>query len=141
MEPGGQRVLVLLRPRRQGPGGRPEIRLPKGHVEPGESHHQAALREVREEAGLSEIYILDDLGYQTVEFDWQDLHHIRREHYFLMEAPNIQDTASAEEQFEPVWMKWKEALSDLTFEAEREWVRRARSAWENRQKDPQDGPR
>jgi hypothetical protein len=31
-----------------------------------------------------------------------------------------------EAQFEPEWLAWDETLAELTFEAEREWVRRAR---------------
>ncbi len=128
VEPGGRRVLVLLRPGRQGPGGQPEIRLPKGHVETGESHSQTALREVAEEAGLSGLEIIADLGRQTVEFDWQEHHYVRDEVYFLMAfAPNAQTTAP-EEQFRRVWLPWDEALDSLTFGAEREWVRRAREA-------------
>ncbi len=48
-----QQVLVLVRVRRPGPGGRPEVRLPKGHMEAGGERSTAALREVREESGLS----------------------------------------------------------------------------------------
>jgi len=48
----GDRVLVLVRASRAGPEGRPEVRLPKGHVEPGESREETARREVGEEAGL-----------------------------------------------------------------------------------------
>jgi 8-oxo-dGTP pyrophosphatase MutT (NUDIX family) len=129
VSPGGEEVLILLRPGRQGPDGRAEMRLPKGHIEPGESHLQAALREVEEEAGLAEIRVLGSLGHQTVEFDWKGAHHIRQEHYFLMHAPGEASTASAEAQFEPRWLSWEEALSKITFEAEREWLRRARSAW------------
>jgi hypothetical protein len=33
-----------------------------------------------------------------------------------------------EAQFERRWLPWTQALARLTFEAEREWVRRARSA-------------
>ncbi|MCL7454885.1 MAG: NUDIX domain-containing protein [Anaerolineae bacterium] len=130
MSPGGEKVLILLRPGRQGPSGRAEMRLPKGHIEPGESHLQAALREVEEEAGLAEIRALASLGHQTVEFDWQGAHHIRQEHYFLMRVLGEVRTGSAESQFEPLWLSWEEALTKVTFEAEREWIRRARSAWE-----------
>ena len=112
------------------------MRLPKGHVEPGESHRQAALREVREEAGLVDMEIVADLGYQTVEFDWRDVHHVRREHYYLMIAQSPARRAQAEEQFEPLWLGWEEALDRVTFDAEREWVRRARSAWGIRTERP-----
>lgn len=128
--PGGKKVLVLLRPGRLGPGGRAELRLPKGHIEPGESARQAALREVHEEAGLSQMRVLQPLGHQTVEFDWQDAHHIRQERYFLMHTSSEGRKELSEKQFEPIWLTWDEALLQLTFEAEREWIRRARVAWE-----------
>lgn len=36
--------------------------FPKGHVEPGESDEDAARREIREEAGLVDLELIDDLG-------------------------------------------------------------------------------
>jgi sugar/nucleoside kinase (ribokinase family)/ADP-ribose pyrophosphatase YjhB (NUDIX family) len=108
-----------------GPEGDPEVRLPKGHIEPGESRRETALREVREETGLSELEILADLGHQTVEFDWQGRHYVRHESYFLMCAPAPDTRGHSEAQFVPQWLPWGEALSQTTFEAEREWLRRA----------------
>jgi 8-oxo-dGTP pyrophosphatase MutT (NUDIX family) len=43
-----ERLYLLVRPRLSGN----EWVFPKGHIEPGESPEQAALREVREEAGV-----------------------------------------------------------------------------------------
>lgn len=39
--------------------------LPKGHVDEGESDEEAARREIREEAGLHELELLEDLGEFT----------------------------------------------------------------------------
>jgi 8-oxo-dGTP pyrophosphatase MutT (NUDIX family) len=36
--------------------------LPKGHVDPGESALEAARREIREEAGITDLDLLRDLG-------------------------------------------------------------------------------
>jgi 8-oxo-dGTP pyrophosphatase MutT (NUDIX family) len=126
----GERVLVLLRPQRLGPDGRPEVRLPKGHIEPGESRRQAALHEVCEETGLApqDVEILADLDHQTVEFDWQGHHYVRDESYFLMTLPPNVEPRRPERQFKCLWLSWQEALAQLTFEAEREWVRRAQDA-------------
>lgn len=121
----GERVLVIVRPGRSRPDGRPEVRLPKGHVEPGEGREQAARREVGEEAGLMEVEILADLGHQAIEFDHRDRHIIRDESFFLMAPSPGAPPGQAEGQFTPVWLTWEEALAQLTFEAEREWVRRA----------------
>ena len=49
-------MLLLDRPRRG------EIRLPKGHVDPGETHDETALRESAEETGYADLEIVEDLG-------------------------------------------------------------------------------
>jgi 8-oxo-dGTP pyrophosphatase MutT (NUDIX family) len=103
--------------------------LPKGHIEPGESRRQTALREVCEEAGLSNLAILTDLGHQTVEFEWKGHYYIRDESYFLMALPPDEPAGNPEKQFKALWLTWDEAMARLTFKAEREWLRRARIAW------------
>jgi 8-oxo-dGTP pyrophosphatase MutT (NUDIX family) len=133
VEIGGQRVLVLLRPTRRGPGGQPELRLPKGHVKINETLPQAALRETEEETGLTNLKVVSELGQQLVEFDWQGYHYVRDEFYFLMTLTPHSRSTGAEAQFEPRWLPWTEAIDRLTFEAEQVWVQRARSAWSQSQ--------
>jgi 8-oxo-dGTP pyrophosphatase MutT (NUDIX family) len=120
----GERVLVLRRPSRN------EVRLPKGHIEPGESRRETALREVTEESGYAELQIAADLGHQQVEFDYQGQHVVRDEYYFAMQLEGTHQGAreAKELQFEPVWLRWQEALEALTYEVEREWVERAKAA-------------
>jgi 8-oxo-dGTP pyrophosphatase MutT (NUDIX family) len=126
----GQRVLTLVRPKRLGPDGLPEVRLPKGHIEPSESRQQAALREVEEEAGLSDLDIVADLGHQVVEFEYQGHHYVRDESYFLMTLGPYAAPGCPEKQFATMWVTWEEAQARMTFEAEREWLRRGQSAAE-----------
>ncbi len=120
-------VLVLRRPDSEGPRGRPEVRLPKGHTRATETRRQAALREVQEEAGLTGLEVVADLGHQRVEFDLKGEHVVRDEYYYLMAVPAGTQPQDPEKQFEPAWLGWEEALRWLSFEAEREWLRRARA--------------
>ena len=55
-------LLLLDRP------SRAEVRLPKGHIDPGESAEEAALRETGEETGYGDLHVLADLGCRTVKF-------------------------------------------------------------------------
>ena len=123
----GDRVAVLLRP------ARGEVRLPKGRVEPDETDEQTALREVAEETGFGQLEIVDDLGERVTEYDHLEddgstIHIIRDERYFLMNLAGpdrIDRPAEDEEQFTVDLLPVDEAIATLTYEGEREWVRRA----------------
>ena len=119
-------VLVLLRP------SMGEVRLPKGHVDPGETAEQAALREVGEETGYVDVEIERPLGEQRIAFlrrtDGGRAAHVdRTETYFKMTLHSAATSPRdpAEERFTPRWMPIDQAMSALTFEVEREWLRRA----------------
>jgi 8-oxo-dGTP pyrophosphatase MutT (NUDIX family) len=110
-----------------------EVRLPKGHIDPGETAEQAAVREVCEESGYCQLAILADLGTIQSEFDFKDKHNIRDERYFLMqltvpERQAPQPTGNEEALFQPLWLDPAEAESQLTYESERQFMRRARTA-------------
>jgi 8-oxo-dGTP diphosphatase len=116
------RVLILHRPKAN------DIRLPKGEIEAGESAREAALREVVEETGYADIEIVEDLGEQTVSFEYQDLYVHRDEHYFLMHLRSLQQIERPAKDLHliPVWESWDNALNALSFAEERKWVKLAR---------------
>jgi len=67
-----------------------------------------------------------------VEFDWQGIHYVRDEIYYLMSTTCSTKSHEPEGQFKREWLGWESALVQLTFEAEREWLRRAQRAWASR---------
>lgn len=110
-----------------------EVRLPKGHIDPGETPEAAAMREVGEESGYWGVEILADLGSATTEFDFRGKHHIREERYFLMRLVRPERGAPApvgaeESLFSPAWLDPAEAEARQTYASEAEFVRRAREA-------------
>lgn len=119
----GDDVLVLERP------SRGETRLPKGHVEPGETDVQAAIREVGEEGGYVDVEAERDLGVQHVAFDFfapkgSGHHVVRRERYFRMRLVSHAQRARAmsDLKFVPRWMSIADAAQRLTFDVERKWL-------------------
>ena len=112
--------------------GRHEVRLPKGHIEPGETPETAALREVCEETGYCDLDILADLGWQTVAFEHpQGYPVIREERYFLLDLVSDRQrpprySSAREALFCNLWAaNFAEAQTRLTFESEKDAVRRA----------------
>jgi 8-oxo-dGTP pyrophosphatase MutT (NUDIX family) len=121
-------ILLLDRP------SRGEIRLPKGHVDPGESHDETALRETVEETGYDDLEIVADLGERLTEFEHEGRHHRRAEHYFLLRKLSdhqVPRTPKDEEQFRPFWVPMDEAVKLLTYLAEQEITLIAIDAYQN----------
>lgn len=125
--------LVLVRDVERDGALKHEVRLPKGHVDPGETDEQAARREVHEESGYGGTKVVADLGRARSEFEFRGHGHIRDEHYFLMrlvdghrDAP--QPTHADEARFEPRWLDPHEAVAALTYASEQDFARRAIAA-------------
>ncbi|MFN8496168.1 MAG: NUDIX domain-containing protein [Caldilineaceae bacterium] len=124
-----EQMLLLDRPRRQ------EIRLPKGHIEPGETPEATALREVAEESGYNDLKIVTALGSQVVEFDHQGRHVIRMEYYFLMDLVSEQQIERDQhdaDQFHVRWTPLAQAVEQLTFAPEQAVARQAIEAAKKR---------
>jgi 8-oxo-dGTP pyrophosphatase MutT (NUDIX family) len=133
------RVLLIERDVVRGGNCMHEVRLPKGHVEPGETDADAALREVCEETGYCSTEILTDLGEATTAFILDDTLVRRQEHYYLMHplnpkpgSPHFDSPTAEEARFRVHWANSaSEAEARLTYDSERAFMARARSAINN----------
>ncbi|HSM51192.1 MAG TPA: NUDIX hydrolase [Thermoanaerobaculia bacterium] len=109
-------------------GGR-RWQLPKGHLEAGETPEQAAVREVREETGVTGRILLP---LPSIEYRYRERgRHLidKRVDYFLLayEAGHERDY-DPKEVYGAAWFPWDEAHSRITFENERRVVQAAREA-------------
>jgi 8-oxo-dGTP pyrophosphatase MutT (NUDIX family) len=117
------KVAVIV-PVRRAAGGKKVLALPKGHVDPGETAPQAALREVREETGMTGE-LADQLG--EVRYWYQrDGKKIRKlVTFFLVEYRSGSEADHDTEVEEVRWLALDDAVKELTYKGEREMVQRA----------------
>jgi 8-oxo-dGTP pyrophosphatase MutT (NUDIX family) len=119
----GDEVVVIV-PVKRGAGGDPVLGLPKGHPEPGESAAQAAVREVREEAGVSGE-ITESLGTVSYFYARGGRSVPKRVEFFLMTFREGDPADHDHEVEEARWMPLHEAAQALTYPGERDMVQRA----------------
>jgi len=132
LDPEGRVLLIERHVRRSGLDVH-EVRLPKGHIEAGETAEAAALREVREETGYLHLSLVSDLGRAVTQLELDGEAVQRSEHYFLMRLDDLAADAGAfpdpdaeEALFRPLWAANLEAAAELlTYESERDFARRA----------------
>jgi len=104
--------------------GRLRWSLPKGHVEDGETHEQAAIREVAEETGISGR-ITARLGSVDYTFVAQGRRIHKRVHHYLMVAVGGELSDADIEVTEVAWVPLADLSSRLAYAGERRLVRRA----------------
>jgi len=110
---------------------KPKLRwqLPKGIVDADESPQQAAVREVREEAGVETdlIKLIETIEYwyRSVKYGKPVRFH-KFVHFYLMEYKSG-DVANHDHEVEEArWVSFEEALKLLDFKSERDVVEKAR---------------
>jgi 8-oxo-dGTP pyrophosphatase MutT (NUDIX family) len=98
--------------------------LAKGAIEQGESHEQAAVREVLEETGL-EAEVEADLGDIRYFYVWEGVRVRKRVHFFLMHASGG-DVSNHDSEMEDVrWFPLRTAIKRAAYKGEREVIERA----------------
>lgn len=103
------------------------ISIPKGKVELGESLEETALREVREETGYGTKIVSK---IDSINFDFEKNGEMRNKTVtcFRLELLNDSDpqpSLQEGEDFENIWVTPNEAVSLLTYDEERDVLKKA----------------
>jgi 8-oxo-dGTP pyrophosphatase MutT (NUDIX family) len=118
--------VVVIVPTRRAANGSRVLALPKGHPDGEESPLQAALREVREEAGV-QAEVVDSLGEVRYWYQRGGRRITKVVEFFLLRYVSG-DLADHDHEVEQArWVPAAEAVETLTYAGERDMVRRALS--------------
>jgi 8-oxo-dGTP pyrophosphatase MutT (NUDIX family) len=118
------RDCVVIVPTRRAADGRQVLALPKGHPDRDETAQDAALREVREEAGV-EARAVEKLGDVRYFYQRDGRRIAKVVSFFLLEYVAGEPSEHDHEVEEARWMPLEEAAQALTYKGEREMAARA----------------
>ena len=99
--------------------------LPKGHIEDGETVEQTAVREVKEETGIS-AQVLRPLGTIDYWFVAERRRVHKTVHHFLLESTGGELSDEDVEVTEVAWVPLTELETRLAYADERKLVRKAK---------------
>jgi 8-oxo-dGTP pyrophosphatase MutT (NUDIX family) len=119
-------ACVVIVPTRRAANGSRVLALPKGHPEEGESASDAALREVREEAGV-EARLVEKLGDVRYWYMRGGRRIAKVVSFFLLEYLSGEVDDHDREVEHARWLPLEDAARELTYKGERDMARRALS--------------
>jgi 8-oxo-dGTP pyrophosphatase MutT (NUDIX family) len=115
---------VVIVPTRRAADGSKVLALPKGHPEQGESAADAALREVREEAGV-DARLVEQLGDVRYWYMRDGRRIAKVVSFFLLEYVSGDVTDHDREVEQARWLALERAARELTYKGERDMASRA----------------
>ena len=99
--------------------------LPKGKLDAGESEEECALREVREEVGISDLEVVRPLGVTVHGYERKGQYKVKTTYWYQMYTPETDFVPQAEEEIEQVrWVPWSDAVCKIGYETFRRHMRK-----------------
>lgn len=101
---------------------------PKGHVEPGESDLDAAIRELREETGITSPRVIDGFAHE-IEYYFRSGRHglIQKRVVFFLAQTDATDVTLSDEHVGHAFLDYESALKRLSYATAKAVLRKAQA--------------
>ncbi|QLH05165.1 diadenosine tetraphosphate hydrolase [Nitrosopumilus oxyclinae] len=88
----------------------------KGKMEKGETIHETAIRETKEETGITDVKFLDNFE-EWIEYNFQYQGElVQKKVVFFLAETNTKDVEISHEHLDYIWMDYNTAMEKTTFD-------------------------
>ncbi|MEO9308752.1 MAG: NUDIX domain-containing protein [Nitrososphaera sp.] len=99
----------------------------KGRIEKDEKLKEAALREAREETGITDIQFIDGFE-EKIQYTYQfDGRPVRKQVVFFLAKTNTTDVNLSDEHHDYLWLDFDAALEKTTYQNAKDLLRKAKN--------------
>ncbi len=88
----------------------------KGGIEDGESLQQTAIRETREETGITDIEFIEGFKEEIEYFFRAENQNVHKKVIFFPAKTNSKNVILSHEHLDSVWLNYNDALKKLTYD-------------------------
>ena len=88
----------------------------KGVIEDGESLQQTAIRETREETGITDIEFIEGFKEEIEYFFRAENQNVHKKVIFFLAKTNSKNVILSHEHLDSVWLNYNDALKKLTYD-------------------------
>jgi len=103
----------------------------KGKMEKDETPHETALRETKEETGISDVEFIDDFKEEIEYYFYADNQEIHKKVIFFLGKTKTIDIILSHEHLGFIWLDFDNALEKITYKNAKNLLKKSRKFLDN----------
>ena len=103
----------------------------KGKMENGETSHETALRETKEETGISDVEFLDGFEEEIEYYFRAENQDIHKKVIFFLGKTKTLDIILSHEHLDFIWLDYDNALNKITYENAKNLLKKSKKFLDN----------
>ena len=98
----------------------------KGKMEKGETPHETAIRETKEETGISDLEFLNGFEEEIEYYFYADKQEIHKKVIFFLGKTKTSDIILSHEHLDFIWLDFDNALNKITYKNAKNLLRKSK---------------
>jgi len=103
----------------------------KGKMEKDETPHETALRETKEETGISDVEFIDGFKEEIEYYFYADNQEIHKKVIFFLGKTKTMDIILSHEHLDFIWLDFDDALEKITYKNAKNLLKKSRKFLDN----------